>query len=1599
MVMADLEMQIFISSPGDVAEERALAARVLDRLSGEFGGRVKLTPIFWEHEPLLASAGFQEQIVAPSDTDMVICILWSRLGTRLPANFTRTDGSRYRSGTEFEFENALGGYRSKGKPELLVYRKSADPLVSLKDKAELLNRLEQKEALDQFVQSWFHDEDDGALVAAFHNFSTPDQFEELLELHLRKILSSRLPREEERPAGTAPALPPAWRKGTPFRGLDFFDYEHAPVFFGRTRAVSEILSALRAQDTVGRPFVLVLGMSGGGKSSVARAGVLPMLTQPGVVEGIGLWRRAVMRPGDSGGDPLLALATALLADQALPELASAVGQPAGLAGLLSQNPSSVTPLIRGALNQAAQGLAEARKLTEQPRARLALLVDQVEELFTRPETGEEQRVAFSVALKALAESGLVWILATMRSEFYARLGEMPDLVALKEGAGQYDLPPPSPAEIGQMIRQPALAAGLKLAVDPAGGERLEDVLRDAAVADPGVLPLLEFTLQELYLRKDPDGTLTLEACRELGGVEGALASRAEEVFRGLSREWQEAFPRVMRALVRVEERAGGTVTGRRVRLAALADDPAARGLVSRLAEARLLITDLADDGEAVVRLGHEALLRHWPRLAELIAADRDFLRSRQRVSDAARRWDQEGRTPDFLLTPGKPLEEGRELLQAHGGELDDLERGFIRASLDRGRRRRLFRRMVAASLVFLALVAGVAGYYFDRSRREAAAEKERTAYLADFLQSVFLDTGPSHLRGRAATVEDLLDSAAGRVQLLVNNQPLNAARLLEVIGLSYTSRGRNPQALAAQQVVHELRSAHLKAPHPLLAKSLRNLAAAHIGQGNYAEADKYAGQALAMFQALSGEKSDDAAYCLQVLAQAKASQGDLAQAEQLLRRSLQITRELHGDGSLAEADRMHDLGNLLMFRGQMRAAEDLARRTLAVMAKKLGPHHLKVILARVNLASLDKAMGRYHRVAKACPELLAQLGQLLEPDHFQIAYTRALWGEALAAQGLNDQAREQFHKALDTGLHTLEPGHPLLAALLESYAGFLLSQRDFAAAGPVLDRVSQNVAQAFGPRHPEEARILLARAAVLTARHAFKEAGQALAQSLEICQSALGKDHPLYAMGLLGRGLLHLEQGQQAEAQPLLAQALDIFSRVMGPEHPLTARARRESARALAGLGRLAEAKELAQKALDADLEALGAASPAVGDDYRVLGLIQAKQGRMEPAAARMKQALEIYSRAWGADNPEVTRGQEEMARLLAENGYGVQAETWRDRADDGQRRWARAGHTQAADFLRQRAARERDQGRVVQAGSIYELALAMYRRALPADHRDIVETLYHMGEVHQILGQNQAAEKYFQESLKLCRQAGQGDQLPAADNLYRLAQLSQERQDFPAAENLFKQALKIYRDKRGEEHPDVAATLHEMAWLEHLSGRGGRARELMREAHHINQAIQRPEDPFFQATLGGLATLALLQDDTVTAQQYYRELIPLQRKVLEPDDTSLAASLAALASLLLDEGKIEEAEPLVRESLAIRERVLPAGHWQTANAHSMLGVVLAAKGQDAQAEQLLLEGYEGLKLKLPPRDPRVGTAAARLASFYQARNRPEKAKAYTAKP
>jgi WD40 repeat protein len=725
-------LRIFISSPGDVLPERRRAKLVIEALAKSYVRHFTIEPILWEVEPMLASGHFQDQIIPPSETDILVLIVWSRLGTALPE---KTETREYRgiddrvpvTGTEWEFEDALAAQKARGAPDLLAYRKQTDPTVSLRDKAAKLAAEEQWDKLDGFWNRWFVNR--GEFRAAFSEFSDLDGFEAKLESDLRRLVEGRI----ETLGLAQPGQPTAtWHQGSPYRGLDIYRFDDAPIFFGRRTMTKAAVEQLSNNAEAGRAFLLITGASGAGKSSLAQAGVLPALVGRGIVPGVGLWRRAVMRPAGHSAGPYMALAEALVARTALPELRASTPDTDALARHLWASADDPAFTIVTVLSQIEQAARTCGELLTIETVRLVLVVDQLEELFVSVDLTTDDRKRFIRCVDGLSRSGRVLVLATMRSDHWHHAAETPQLVDMTAGYGRLDLVPPVQDEIIEMIRQPAAAAGLAFESDPARNIGLDATLATEAVNEPGALPLLSFLLEELYKKDIKDGarTLTYASMQSLGGLKGAIAIRAKSVFDGLPSDAQAALPEMLRALVTVS-RLGGAAAARIAPMTRFKPGSPERTLVGALLDpqVRLLVADGDGDG-ARVRLAHEALMTHWDLAKRLIARERDDLRTRALIDDALAEWrDAPAGVKRKYLLRDPLLSAAVDLARRWTSEFSAEARGFIEAA----RRRALvaIRLSIAATVAFAALA--VAAVVFAEIARHARADAElaQSQVLAD----------------------------------------------------------------------------------------------------------------------------------------------------------------------------------------------------------------------------------------------------------------------------------------------------------------------------------------------------------------------------------------------------------------------------------------------------------------------------------------------------------------------------------------------------------------------------------------------------------------------------------------------------------------------------------------------------------------------------------------------------------------------------------------------------------------------------------------------------------------------------------------------------
>ena len=756
-------IRIFISSPGDVAEEREKARLVIASLQRRYAERAELMPVLWEDLAIPATASFQEGIelilAERHRIDIAVFILWSRLGSPLGVAIKKPDGTPYRSGTEREFDLMLAAFEHSGRksPVILAYSRNDEEgfgrLLDVRKHGDdgLSELITQRKLVKQFIQERFQDEE-GHNIRAFHSYPEPTDFAQRLNIHLRGAIDDLLDLDPARPIWTE----------APYRSLEAFDIQHAPIFCGRDGEICDLLQRLNDQRRSGCAFACIVGASGSGKSSLVRAGVAARLVENPFEDGVKEWRAAVFLPGLSEGSLFYSLASIIAS--ALPELAAGPGGIGDFAKCLEdQNVMATSILLETASKAVFEKLGGS--------LRLLLVIDQMEELWTDRSITPEQRENFLQAIETLASSSHLSVLATLRSDFYSQAQLSPAFLRMKGTRGHFDLTPPGPAALQDLIVHPAQRAGFQFERDGLTNRTLDQRILEDAASDPSALPLLQYALAELYERRDETKRLlTYAAYDAIGGVEGALAQRAAQTFDHLPVPARAALDEILPLLVSVDIAGEQNPVRRRAPLAALKSSPARVSLTEALVLARFLTTG-TQNGTEIATLAHEALLRRWDRIRSWIDTNRDLLRMRARIEQYQAMWEESGNDPSRLLPAGLPLEEGRQLISASTQVFDEKTKAFVQASStyhdEKQRRAVRLRRAAFAVLGSLTLMASVTGFIALRNGREAERQRDVADKQREIAESARVESerslqmiGDAHKNASDMTADILIDIRA-----------------------------------------------------------------------------------------------------------------------------------------------------------------------------------------------------------------------------------------------------------------------------------------------------------------------------------------------------------------------------------------------------------------------------------------------------------------------------------------------------------------------------------------------------------------------------------------------------------------------------------------------------------------------------------------------------------------------------------------------------------------------------------------------------------------------------------------------------------------------
>jgi WD40 repeat protein/energy-coupling factor transporter ATP-binding protein EcfA2 len=467
-------------------------------------------------------------------------------------------------------------------------------------------------------------------------------------------------------------------ENNPYRGLESYDEKHAAMFFGR-----EKLTVQLAEAVAGQSLTLVVGASGSGKSSLVKAGLVHHLKQTAK-------RWAIMPPIRPGTAPLRALESAAAAIEAW----SAGGE-------VAPAPADARPPT---LARAARGLR-----AREPELEVLLIVDQLEELVTMA-SGKDQRARFFAALEDARTAGLR-VVCTLRADFEPHFLEL----ARSSPGARFPVRSMSRDELREVIEGPAHEQVLEFTPPSLVGALIDEV-HDS----PGALPLLSFTLSELYrerIKRDArDRALSGDDYDKLGGVTGALGTRADKIYDGQPDE--AARQTMARVLLRLVSLKGGEAAKRRVpRRELVSTDPTetarAERIVNELSEARLVVEGREDDGSqpgaapagdahTYVEAAHDKLVTGWRKLWEILAEHRDDLPLLRSCTVAAEEWDAAKRDDARLWNADPRLPLLQALRKKDPLLFNALETSFVVRS---GERRR--NRFLGLGLIVVAVIAGL----------------------------------------------------------------------------------------------------------------------------------------------------------------------------------------------------------------------------------------------------------------------------------------------------------------------------------------------------------------------------------------------------------------------------------------------------------------------------------------------------------------------------------------------------------------------------------------------------------------------------------------------------------------------------------------------------------------------------------------------------------------------------------------------------------------------------------------------------------------------------------------------------------------------------
>ena len=603
--------------------------------------------------------------------------------------------------------------------------------------------------------------------------------------------------------------------------------------------------------------------------------------------------------------------------------------------------------------------------------------------------------------------------------------------------------------------------------------------------------------------------------------------------------------------------------------------------------------------------------------------------------------------------------------------------------------------VVAAGLVLVALLAGVAGTTwglvraqraFDREAERAEGERlakleterawraeaarsdaERRAREAaqkrldqlergnQILISLFRDLDPKAERevGKPFRVllGDRLDQATAGLEGEAVGDPLKVAELQMWLGNTQAGLGFPDKAVILYKKARKTLESAPGADGSVLLTCLYNLAFAYHEGGKLDLALDLYKEVLGRQAGILGPDHPSTLLTMSALGVAYRDGSNLDLAVPVLERVAHKWEESRGADDRITLMGADNLASAYQIAGRLNQAVTLYEQTLEKKKSRLGRDHPSTLTSMQNLAGAYVAAGKLDRALPLYEEALAKYRDSLGPGHPDTLLAMSGLGNAYRAAGSDQRALPLLEQALAKQKERLDADHPNTLAISDNLAGAYQAVGSLDLAVPLFEQTVAKKKQKLGPEHISTLLSMNNLAGAYSDAGKFELAASLYEQTLVKCQKRLGADHTGTLMCMRNLASAYAATGKLDVALPLFEEALVKQKDKLGADHPHTLQAMNRLAKGYRDMGKLELAQPLFEDTLARQKTILGTNHPDTITTASGLGLTYRDRGKVDLAIPLLEEVLAKRRAQFGTDHPRTLLSASQLAQTYEAAG------------------------------------------------------------------------------------------------------------------------------------------------------------------------------------------------------------------------------------------------------------------------------------------------------------------------------------------------------------